>query len=146
MPEQHPADPHRRLRRHHYQEGPDFLFLASQGGRPVERSPRGISTDRIRQRMRAVRLAQGAGVEVACRELGCRRRALYYWLRAFEAGGIVGLVDRSRRPHRLRPGVPAWVDQVIITIRLLTYWNSKRIPPRCTGGRSTGWVMPTSTA
>jgi hypothetical protein len=23
--------------------------------------------------------------------------------------------------------VPAWVDQVIITIRLLTYWNSKRI-------------------
>jgi hypothetical protein len=125
--DQHPSDPHRRLRRHRYQEGPDFLFLASQGGRPVEPSARALSADRIRQRMRAVRLAQGAGVEVACRQVGCGRRSLYYWLKAFEARGIVGLVDRSRRTHHLRPGIPAWVDQVIITIRLLTYWNSKRI-------------------
>jgi Winged helix-turn helix len=125
--DQHPADPHRRLRRHRYQEGPDFLFLASQGGRPVEQSPRALFADRIRQRMRAVRLAQEAGVEVAYQQLGCSRRALYYWLQAFEARRIDGLVERSRRPHHLRPGIPAWVDQVVITIRLLTYWNSKRI-------------------
>lgn len=125
--DQHPSDPHRRLRRHRYQEGPDFLFLASQGGRPVEPSARALSADRIRRRMRAVRLAQRAGVEVACRQAGCSRRSLYYWRKAFEARGIVGLVDGSRRPHHLRPGIPAWVDQVIITIRLLTYWNSKRI-------------------
>lgn len=93
----------------------------------MEGSPHSFSADRIRQRMRAVRLAQQTGVEVACRQLGCRRRALYYWLKAFEARGISGLVDGSRRPHHLRPGIPGWVDQVIITIRLLTYWNSKRI-------------------
>ncbi len=125
--DQHPADPHRRLRRHRYQEGPDFLFLASQGGRPVEKTRRGLLADRIRQRMRAVRLAQRAGVEVAHQQLGCSRRALYYWREGFAARGIVGLIEGSRRPHHLRPGVPAWVDQVIITIRLLTYWNSKRI-------------------
>jgi hypothetical protein len=28
------ADPHRRLLRHTYQEGPGFLFLATRGGRP----------------------------------------------------------------------------------------------------------------
>ncbi len=77
--------------------------------------------------MKAVRSAQQRGVEATCRQLGCGRRALYYWLRAFEVRGIAGLVSGSRRPHHLRPGIPAWVDQVIITIRLLTYWNSKRI-------------------
>jgi hypothetical protein len=70
--DQHPADPHRRLRRHRYQEGPDFLFLASQGGRPVEQSPRALSADRIGQRMRAVRLAQEAGVQMAYQQLVAR--------------------------------------------------------------------------
>ena len=28
------SDPRRLPRRNHYQEGPDFLFLATQGGRP----------------------------------------------------------------------------------------------------------------
>ncbi len=77
--------------------------------------------------MKGVRLAQQVGVEVACRQLGCGRSALYEWLAAYGADGIAGLVDGSRRPHQLRPTIPTWVDQVIITIRLLTYWNSKRI-------------------
>lgn len=77
--------------------------------------------------MKAVRLAQQVGVEVACRQLDCGRTALYEWLAAYAADGIGGLVDGSRRPHQLRPTIPTWVDQVIITIRLLTYWNSKRI-------------------
>lgn len=77
--------------------------------------------------MRAVRLAQELGAEVACAQLGCSRASLYRWLAAFAAQGIAGLLDRSRRPHRLRLKVPAWVDLVIIAIRLHTYWNSKRI-------------------
>ena len=37
-----PSDPHRRLLRHTYQEGPGFLFLATRGGRPPgPRGPRG---------------------------------------------------------------------------------------------------------
>ena len=88
--------------------------------------------DRLRLRMRAVRVAKQQGVAAAARQLGCPRRSLHRWLAAFEAAGIVGLVSRSQRPDRLRPTIPTWVDTVIITIRLLTYWNSKRIAAEMT--------------
>src|SRR5205807_1804841 len=42
-----PSDPHRRIRRHRYQEGPGFLFLATQNGRPSCQS-RKPSLDRVR--------------------------------------------------------------------------------------------------
>jgi transposase InsO family protein len=77
--------------------------------------------------MRAIRLSREVGVEETLRQVGCSRRALFYWSATFNAEGIAGLIDGSQRPQRLRPGVPGWVDQVIITIRLLTYWNAKRI-------------------
>lgn len=35
-----PSGPRRRLRRNSFREGPDFLFLATQNGRPVEGSAR----------------------------------------------------------------------------------------------------------
>jgi transposase InsO family protein len=120
------ADPHRRLRRHNYQEGPDFLFLATQNGRP-RGDPERRGLDQVRFRMRAVRLAVESGPELACEQLGCSRASLYRWLAAFRSDGIQGLVEQSRRPHRTRPTIPTWVDVVIIAIRLHTYWNSKRI-------------------
>ncbi len=123
----HDDDPRRWVRRHHYQEGPGFLFLATQGGRPAESSPRPAQLERVRRRMRAVRVARQDGVSAAARRLGYSPRALHYWLAAYEARGIAGLVDHAQRPQRLRPSVPAWVDQVVIPIRLLTSWNSKRI-------------------
>jgi transposase InsO family protein len=58
---------------------------------------------------------------------GARGRSLYRWIAAYDAEGISGLQEASRRPHRLQPCVPAWVERVVITVRLLTYWNSKRI-------------------
>jgi len=122
----HAHDPRRRIRRHHYQEGPGFLILATQNGRPAADRPR-RQLDRVRFRMRAVRLAKVLGVEGACRELACSRPSLYRWLAVFEKQGIEGLLDASRRPHRLRISIPAWVDTVIVAIRLHTYWNSKRI-------------------
>jgi transposase len=77
--------------------------------------------------MRAVRVASELGIGAACSEVGCSLASVYRWLAAFEARGIEGLVPNSRRPLRRRPTIPSWVDRVIITIRLLTYWNSKRI-------------------
>ncbi|MBJ7600148.1 MAG: hypothetical protein DLM67_16925 [Candidatus Nephthysia bennettiae] len=73
--------------------------------------------------MRAVRLAGEVGPAVASAQLSIPRHSLA----AYEAGGIEALVERSRRLLRLRKTVPAWVDTVIIAIRLHTYWNSKRI-------------------
>jgi transposase InsO family protein len=122
-----PADPRRSIRRHRYQEGPGFLFLATQNGRPRTRTDHRARLGKVRFRMRAVRLAQELGPQAACRETGCSKASLFRWLGAFEAKGIAGLVEESRRPHRTRTSVPNWVDMVIIAIRLNTYWNSKRI-------------------
>ncbi len=77
--------------------------------------------------MRAVRLANERGLVAAIEVTGCSRASVYRWQRAFEKGGIAALVEESRRPHTTRSMVPGWVDQVIIAIRLHTYWNSKRI-------------------
>jgi transposase len=121
-----PSDPRRFVRRHRYQEGHGFLFLATQNGRPANDPPRPDLRE-IRRRMRAVRVASQLGIAVACSEVGCSVASVYRWLAAFEARGTEGLVPSSRRPLRKRPTIPSWVDRVIITIRLLTYWNSKRI-------------------
>jgi transposase InsO family protein len=130
MPESHrsrPSDPHRWLRRNRFQEGPDFLFLATQNGRPVEAAARRRGLGKVRFRMRALRLAGEVGVDRACETLDCSRASLFRWQAAFDQEGIAGLVEESRRPHRLRRTVPNWVDMVIVAIRLNTYWNSKRI-------------------
>lgn len=119
-------DPRRRVRRHHYQDGPGFLFLATQNGRPRERLGH-ASLVEVRRRMRLVRLALVSGAAVAAAQLGVARRSAFRWLAAYEAGGIEALVPKSRRPYQVRSAVPAWVDMVIIAIRLHTYWNSKRI-------------------
>ena len=77
--------------------------------------------------MRAVRVAMEKGVPAAIGVTGRSRASIYRWQQAFEMGGIAALVEESRRPRRTRATVPDWVDQVIIAIRLQTYWNSKRI-------------------
>jgi transposase InsO family protein len=122
-----PSDPHRRIRRHRYQEGPGFLFLATQNGRPTQPRNQAKQLDKVRFRMRAVRLAGELGPEAASAQLGISPRSLYRWLAAYKAAGIEALVERSRKPKRLRKTIPAWVDMVIVAIRLHTYWNSKRI-------------------
>src|SRR5664279_1927922 len=42
-----------------------------------------------------------------------------------EAGGLEALVDRPRGPAPAC--LPDWVEQAVIVVRLLTYWNSKRL-------------------
>ena len=49
-----------------------------------------------------VRLAQGEEVNLSslCRRFGISRKSGYKWMERFAAGGVEGLSDRSRRPHR----------------------------------------------
>ena len=119
-------DSNRRIRRHRYQEGPDFLFLATQEGRPRTDGPERQDLKRVRFRMRVVRVAQAKGIRAAC-QLGCSPASVHRWLAAFASRGIEGLLERSTRPHRIEAKVPSWVDLVIVAVRLHTYWNSKRI-------------------
>ena len=123
LPPHNRTDPHRRLLRHTYQEGPDFLFLATRGGRPPGPDQR-QSLAALRLRVRAVRVARDEGIAAAL-GLGVSRASLHRWRCRYEAGGLDALLNRSRGPTPAR--LPAWVEQAVIVARLLTYWNSKRL-------------------
>jgi AraC-like DNA-binding protein len=120
---------------------PGFLFLAPQNGRPAG-EPQKPRLDQVRRRMRAVRLAHEVGIEEACQQLEVARRSLYRWLAAFEARGIVGLVDGSRRPRRLPVAVPKWVDIVSLAAaeqalaRFAEHYNYHRL------SGVLGWITP----
>ena len=118
IPGKNRAEPHRRLLRHTYQEGPGFLLLATRGGRPPGPSPRSDLVD-LRLRLRCVRIAREEGIPAAL-ALGVSRASLHRWRVRHAIGGLDALVDRPRGPQRER--LPAWV-----VVRLLTYWNSKRL-------------------
>lgn len=119
----HRSDPHRRLLRHTYQEGPGFLFLATRGGRPPGPTDR-LDVAGLRLRARAVRFARKDGIASAL-ALGVSRASLHRWRLLYDAGGLAALIDRPRGPARVR--LPEWVEQAVIVVRLLTYWNSKRL-------------------
>ena len=117
------SDPHRRPFRHTYQEGPGFLFLATRGGRPPgPRAREDLSS--LRFRIRCVRTALEQGIAAAL-ALGASRTSLFRWRRRYADGGIEALRQRPRGPSRAC--LPAWVEQAVIVVRLLTYWNSKRL-------------------
>jgi len=120
------ANPRRLPRRNHYQEGPGFLFVATQGGRP----PDGLGPPRqaaiVRRRRAALRRwADGASVETVCAELGCSRASLFRWRSRYAAGGLEGLLDRPRVGRA--SDLPPALERLILTVRLLTYWNSRRL-------------------
>jgi transposase InsO family protein len=123
LPVNNRADPHRRHLRHTYQEGPGFLFLATRGGRPPGPVGRPDLAG-LRLRARCVRVAREEGIPAAL-ALGASRASLHRWRVRYAAGGLEALVDRPPGPGPAR--LPAWVEQAVIVVRLLTYWNAKRL-------------------
>ncbi len=120
------SNPRRLPRRNHYQEGPDFLFVATQGGRPPQAPLAGWQAGAVRRRRAALRRwMSGESVPSICADTGCSRASLYRWQSRYEKGGLAGLVDRYRAGGRAE--LPAVVQRVILTVRLLTYWNSRRL-------------------
>jgi transposase InsO family protein len=71
-----------------------------------------------------VRTAEDEGVAAAL-ALGVSRTSLHRWRRRHAEGGIEALRWRPRGPAR--QWLPAWVERIVIVVRLLTYWNSKRL-------------------
>jgi len=78
----------------------------------------------LRHRIRCVRTASEEGIEAAL-ALGVSRASLHRWRRRYEGGGIEALRNEQRGPTRER--LPPWVERAVIVVRLLTYWNSKRL-------------------
>src|SRR5712691_774594 len=123
----HESNPERRWMRHTYQEGPGFLFLATRGGRPA--GPRRPREDLaiVRRRARLIRVAREEGIAAAVALQGGSRATLFRWQAAFARDGLAGLLPQRRGPRRPRFRHPSWVELVVLTVRLITYWNSKRI-------------------
>ena len=123
----HIRDPHRRWQRHTYQEGPGFLFLATRGGRPPLPAPARDDLAVVRERARLVRVLREEGLAAALALGRCSRASLFRWQAASLRDGIAALVPRRFGPRVPLVKHPAWVEQVVIAVRLATYWNSKRI-------------------
>jgi len=120
------ANPRRLPRRNHYQEGPDFLFVATQGGRPPDLAlVSGIAAVVRRRRAALRRWADGEPITEICAETGCSRASLFRWRTRFSQAGLEGLRDRPRVGRR--SDLPTTIERLILTVRLLTYWNSGRI-------------------
>jgi transposase InsO family protein len=117
------SDRHRRPLRNRYQEGPGFLFLATSGGRPPG-PPRREDLSALRFRIRCVHTALTEGIAAAI-ALGTSRASLHRWRQRYAEGGIEALRHEPRGPARER--LPAWLERAVIVVRLLTYWNSKRL-------------------
>jgi transposase InsO family protein len=120
-------DPERRWLRHTYQEGPGFRFLATRGGRPPRPSIARNRLALVRERARVVRIARDDGLGAALALEACSRMTLWRWQQAYARGGLAALVPEPRGPRHPATKHPAWVEQVVITVRLHTYWNAKRI-------------------
>lgn len=120
------ANPRRLPRRNHYQEGPGFLFVATQGGRPPDDVGRHGQAAIVRRRRAALRRwVNGEPIARICAETGCSRASLFRWRTRFEQGGLEALIDQ---PHVGRASeLPPALERLILTVRLLTYWNSRRI-------------------
>jgi transposase InsO family protein len=128
MPVQAPfkSDPRRLPRRNHYQEGPGFLFVATQGGRPPDDIDRRARAAIVRRRRSALRRwADGEPLGTICAATGSSRASLFRWRTRYARGGLEALLDRPRIGRA--SDLPPALERLILTVRLLTYWNSRRI-------------------
>lgn len=123
----HANDPHRRWLRHTYQEGPGFRFLATRGGRPRRPLERRSELDVVRERARLLRVMREEGLAAALALGRCSRASLFRWQGAYAAAGLAALVPQRRGPRHPELKHPFWLEQVVIAVRLHTYWSAKRI-------------------
>jgi transposase len=120
------ANPRRLPRRNHYQEGPGFLFVATEGGRPPgDVAPRAQAVIVRRRRVALRRWTNGESIATICADLGCGGASLFRWRVRYEADGLDGLL-RGPRIGRASE-LPPTMERLILTVRLLTYWKSRRI-------------------
>ncbi len=85
----------------------------------------------VDQREEFVRLAsaEGANRSELCRRFGISRDKGYKWLARYQAEGLAGLTDRSRRPHASPAQTPEAVEAEVLRIRAESNnaWGGRKI-------------------
>ena len=86
--------------------------------------------------------APGSNVAELCRQQGISRKTGYKWLSRYDARGVEGLHDMSRRPHRLTTTSAEHVLLIAEARRTHPTWGSRKI--RKWVERRAGGVVPTA--
>jgi len=74
---------------------------------------------------------EGANVSALCRRFGISRRVGYKWIARFEAAGLAGLVDLSRRPHASPLIMDASLESQVVAMRQEhRSWGGRKIAAR----------------
>ena len=73
-------------------------------------------------------IADGLSVKQVAEKVGVSRQSLHTWLARYEAEGLEGLGDRSRRPRSCPHQIAAEVEAVVLELRRVhRYWGPRRI-------------------
>jgi len=73
-------------------------------------------------------LADGLSVKVAAEKAGVSRQTLHAWLARYEAEGLDGPLDRSRRPRGCPHQMSAEAEALVLELRRAhRYWGPQRI-------------------
>lgn len=73
-------------------------------------------------------IAEGSTVTEVASRFGVSRQTLHAWLGKYEADGLEGLTDRSRRPDSCPHQMPAAVEALALEMRRARpYWGARRI-------------------
>lgn len=83
-----------------------------------------------------------AGMAELCRAHGISRKTGYKWVERYRVGGIAGLAERSRAPHR-RPGLtaPAVVERIVAARGAHPTWGPRKLVAWL-GRREPGLALP----
>ena len=89
--------------------------------------PEMLPMDLRREFTRAVQLGRLSMTEL-CDQYGISRKTGYKWVGRFEAEGLSGLQDRSRRPHH-SPGATeaAMIDRLCVARRQHPTWSARKL-------------------
>src|SRR5438045_3853224 len=81
-------------------------------------------------------------------QYGISRKTGYKWLAQYEAEGVLGLQDRSRRPHAHPQAIdPALVDAIVAIRRRHPHWGPKKLlAVAARGGSHAAWPCPSTVA
>jgi len=90
-------------------------------------------TDPVLERTRFVLEAERSGIALSelCRRYGISRPTGYHWIRRYQAEGLAGLEDQSRRPHCSPNQTPAEiVDELVRLRQRKPNWGPKKLLAR----------------
>ena len=99
-------------------------------GRRVRKTLEITDNREVRKRLKWMEYYHKTGnARKTCRYFGISPTTFYKWKKRYEKLGPEGLLDRSRRPHRVRkPQIPLEVEELIITIReKFPTWSREKI-------------------